>query len=239
MKIKVDPSQFRRMMENILIYHGSVELDSNVGFFAPTQVAFKDVSLEILSVYAVFNREFFLNYYAEEEQIPLSQSLLEQMKRGFGSGKTMTVYTENGKIHLEGETEHYEESLIDAVPADFPIVFVEDDTLGPVPENLKAKAQLEVKAETLANLPKAEEYVFRCDGKRLEVVVEDIGKYTKMIVPIIERSMDELEVRLNGTYFEKISNQFTGEVWLSLNENVAVFSQKRDGCLLTYMLGAL
>ena len=94
-------------------------------------------------------------------------------------------------------------------------------------------------AETLSDLPKSEEYVFRCDGEKLEVIVEDVGRYTKKFVPNVERAMDRLEVKFNSAYYAKVSNQFSGEVWLSLNEDVAVFSQKKDSFMLTYMLGAL
>ncbi|MBU1037412.1 hypothetical protein KKF32_05345 [Patescibacteria group bacterium] len=239
MKITVDPSYFRRMLNNVLIFHGDVELDTNVGNFTPSRVEFRDVSLEIMSIYAVYNREFFIDYYATGEQIPLSKSILEQMKRGFGTGKFMSVYTADEKIHLEGETEHYEENLIEVAPADFPIEFIEDDILGLVPKNLNATVQIETDAEALTNLPKAEEYLFRCDGTKLEVIVEDVGKYTKTIVPNIERSMGELEVKFNAAYYGKVSSQFSGEVWISLNEDAAVFSQKKDSCMLTYMLGAL
>ena len=239
MKVSIDPGHFRRMLENVLIHRGDVELDTNVGTFTPNRAEFRDVSLEVVSVYAVYNREFFIEYDASGEQVPLSKSLLEQMKRGFGAGEVMTVYTEDEKIHLEGETEHYEEPFTETVPGDFPIEFVEDDMLGLVPMNLNAMVQIEADAEDLANLPKAEEYLFRCDGKRLEVIVEDVGKYTKKIVPNIENSMDEVEVKFNAAYYGKVSNQFNGKVWLSLNEDAAVFSQKKDDCMLTYMLGAL
>lgn len=244
MKVDIDPRFFRQMLNNVLIYHGDVELDSNIGVFTPTQVEFKDVSLEILSIYAIYNEDFFLDYYATEERVPLSQSLLEQMRRGFSKGKIMKVYTENDKIHLDCETEHYEETLIGVAPVDFPIPFREDDMLGLVPTNLNAIVQLEVEAKELANLPKAKEYLFRCDGRKLEVVVEDVGRYTKKIVPNIERSMDELEVTFEASYFAKAANQFIGdgissnEVWLSLNEDVAVFSQRNPSHTLTYMLGS-
>ena len=239
MKVSIDPNHFRRMLENVLIHRGDVELDTNVGAFTPTQVEFKDVSLEVISIVAVYDRIFFVEYDASDEQVPFSKSLLDQMKRGFGAGKMMTVYTENGEIHLEGETEHYEEPFTETVPGDFPIEFVEDDMLGLVPKSLNAMVQIEADAETLANLPKAEEYLFRCDGEKFEVIVEDVGKYTKKIVPNIENSMDEVEVKFNAAYYAKVANQFSGEVWLSLNEDAAVFSQKKDDCMLTYMLGAL
>ena len=239
MKVRIDPRFFRQMLNNTLIFHGDVELDTAVGTFTPTRAEFKDVSLEVISVYAVYNRDFFIDYYATDEQVPLSKSLLDQMKRGFSAGNVMAVYTEDGKIHLDGETEHYEEPFTDAVPGDFPIEFIEDDMLGLVPKNLNAIVQLHVDSEDLANLPKAEEYLFQCDGEKLEVVVEDVGKYTKKIMPNIEKAKGELEVKFNSVYFSKISHQFSGDVWLSLNEDAAVFSQKKDSYMLTYMLGAL
>ena len=239
MKLRIDPRFFRQMLNNNLIFHGDVELDTAVGTFTPTRAEFKDVTLEVISVVSVYNKDFFIEYDASDEQVPLSKSLLEQMKRGFGAGKFMTVYTEDGKIHLEGETEHYEETLIDIAPVDFPIKFIEHDVLGLVPESLNAIVQLEVDAEALANLPKAEEYLFRCDEETLQTIIRDVGQYTRTFVPNIERSMGELDVKFNSTYFSKIANQFSGDVWLSLNEDAAVFSQKKDSYMLTYMLGAL
>jgi len=239
MKLRVDPNHFRQMLENVLIHRGDVELDTNVGTFTPTRVEFRDISLEVMSIAATYDREFFIEYDASDEQIPFSKSLLNQMKRGFGGGNLMSVYTEDENIHLEGETEHYEESLIEIAPVDFPIQFREDDILGLVPESLNATVQILAESEVLANLPKSEEYLFRCDGEKLEVVVEDVGRYTKKFIPIVERSIGELEVKFNAAYYAKVSNQFSGEVWLSLNKDAAVFSQKKDDCMLTYMLGSL
>jgi len=239
MKFSIDPRFFRQMLDNVLIFHGDVELDTVVGTFTPTHAEFRDVSLEVLSVYAVYNRDFFIDYDASDEQIPLSKSLLDQMKRGFSVGNLMSVYTKDEKIHLDGDIEHYEEPFTDAVPGEFPIEFIEDGMLGLVPKTLNAIVQIEADVGALANLPKSEEYLFRCDGEKLEVIVEDVGRYTKRFVPIIERAMDELEVKFNSAYFTKVANQFSGQVWLSLNEGAAVFSQKKDGCMLTYMLGAL
>jgi len=239
MKVRVDPNHFRRMLENILIHRGDVELDTNVGVFTPTRVEFRDVSLEVMSIAATYDRGFFIEYDASDEQVPFSKSILDQMKRGFSASKVLTVYTEDEMIHLVGDTEHYEEPLIEIAPVDFPIPFREDSILGLVPESLNAVVQLSAKSEVLANLPKAEEYLFRCDGEKLEVIVSDVGRYTKKFVPIVERSMGELEVKFNSSYYLKVANQFSGEVWLSLNEDAAVFSQMKDGCMLTYMLGAL
>ena len=128
MKITVEPSKFRRLLENILIHRGDVELDTNVGTFTSTRVEFRDVSLEVMSIAAIYENHFFVAYDASDEQVPFSKSLLEQMKGGFGTSKVMTVYTKDEKIHLEGETEHYEEPFTETVPGDFPIEFVEDDS---------------------------------------------------------------------------------------------------------------
>jgi len=239
MKIVLEPSQCRRLLENVLLYHGGAELDSNVGVFTPEKVEFQDIGLEVVGVYASYDRAFFINYEAGDESVPLSKSLLEQMRRGFGVDEHVTLWTEADKIHLEGKGERYEEPITEVPPSEFPISFKEDPTVGLVPKSLEAKVQVRVGANILASLPKAENYLFKCNGERLEAVASDVGTYTREIVPIEENEMNELEVVFEAGYFSKVSNQFDDDVWLSLSEDSAVFSQKKDSFMLTYMLGSL
>ena len=239
MKIVVEPGQCRRLLENVLLYHGGAELDSNVGVFTPEKVEFRDIGLEVIGVYASYDRAFFIGYEAGDENVPFSKSLLDQMRRGFGVGEHVTVWTEDDKIHLDGKGERYEEPIIEVTPGDFPISFTEDQTIGLVPKSLDAKVQLQVEAGVLAGLPKAENYLFRCDGEKLEAIVEDVGKYTREIVPIVERAINGLEVEFEAGYFAKAANQFDGDVWLTLSEDAAVFSQRLEDSMLTYMLASL
>jgi len=239
MKVVIEPSRFRRLLENVLIYHGGAELDSNVGIFTPKKVEFRDISLEVMAVYAAYSPKFFLEYEAGEEQVPLSKSLLEQMRYGFSGDKQMTVRTEGDKIHLEGTRERYEEPLMDVSVGEFPIPIVADKTLGLVPKDLEPQVQVMLKADTLTGLPKAETYLFRCDGEKLEVIVEDVGKYTKELTPSKTQVLEEMEIKFDAGYFAKAANQFGGDVWLTFRPDVAVFSQKLKDSMLTYLLSSV
>lgn len=239
MKVALEPGKCRRLLENVLLYHGGAELDSNIGVFTPEKVEFKDIDLEVIGVYAAYYRSFFINYEAGDESVPFSKSLLDQMRRGFGVGEQVTLWTDDDKIHLEGKGEKYEEPLTEVTPSDFPISFTEDPTIGLVPDSLEAKVQVQVKASALAGLPKAENYLFSCDGHRLTVIIEDVGKYTREFNPLVEREMNALEVKFEAGYFSNAASQFDGDVWLSLSEDSAVFSQILDASRLTCMLGSL
>lgn len=239
MKIVIEPARFKRLLENVLLYHGGAELDSALGAFGPSKVEFKSVGLEVIWSYAAYAKDFFLEYVAGEEQVPLSKSLLEQMRYGFSGDKQMTVRSEGERIHLEGTKEHYEEPLIDMEPGEFPVKFVADKTLGLVPEGLKAEIQVLVKADALTGLPKAKDYLFVSDGEKLEVIIEDVGKYTRQITPSKAGVLNESEFKFDAGYFEKVANQFTGEVWLTLREDAAVFSQKSKDHMLTYLLSGV
>lgn len=203
---------------------------------------FKDDHLEVIWLYGAYSKDFFLEYEAgEDEKIPFSKSLLEQMKYGFGDDKQMTVRTEGGKIHLEGTKERYEEPLIEMEPSSFAeeFDFKIDKTLGLVPGKLQAEIQVLMKADVLTGLPKAGDYLFRSDGKNLEVIIEDVGKYTRQITPSKVGVMNEAELKFEANYFAKVANQFDGEVWLTLRENAAVFSQKSKDHMKTYVLSSV
>ncbi len=239
MRIVLEPSQCRRLLENVLLYHGGAELDSNLGVFTSEKVVFKDLDLEVVGVYAAYDRSFFITYDVDNESVPFSKSLLDQMRRGFGTGEQVTIWTEGDKIHLKGKGERYEEPLTEIISGDFPISFTEDMTVGLVPKSLVAKVQILVESSVLAGLPKAENYLFKCDGETLKIVVQDVGKYTREFTPIVEREMNELEVEFEAGYFSNVASQFAGDVWLSLNEEAAVFSQRLDASRLTYILGSV
>jgi len=240
MKIVIEPARFKRLLENVLLYHGGAELDSALGIFGPSKVEFKSVGLEVIWSYAAYAKDFFLEYEAAEaEQVPLSKGLIEQMKYAFGGDKQMTVRSEGERIHLEGAKEHYEEPMIDMGPEELPVKFVLDEKLGLVPEAMKAEIQVLVKADALTGLPKAKDYLFVSDGEKLEVIIEDVGKYTRQITPSKVGMLNESEFKFDAGYFGKVANQFTGEVWLTLREDAAVFSQKSKDHMITYLLSGV
>jgi len=240
MRVKIEPNRFRGMLENVLLHHGGTELDANVGVFTDKGVSFKDISLEVVSIVAIYDKKYFMECDTEEENVAFSKSLLQQMTNSFKNDEGIAVFTEGEKIHLEGKKERYEESLTVIEQEELPWDIVNDVKLGAVPKNLNAEIQVLIDPGLIKNLPKAGDYLFRSDGDILELIIEDeIGKYTKEITPSKKGILEEFEVTFESSYFDKVLSQFTGEVWLSMNEAAAVFSQKTKDFMLTYAIGSI
>ncbi len=240
MKMKIEPNRFKRMLENVLLYHGGTELDANVGVFTDKGVSFKDISLEVVTVIAMYGKKYFMEYEIAEDGVAFSKSLLAQMRDSFKTDESITVFTEGEKIHLAGKKERYEESLTIIEQVELPWEVVNDATLGVVPKKLNPEIQVLIDPGVLRNLPKTGDYLFRSDGEKLELIIEDeVGKYTKEITLSKKEKLEEFEVRFESSYFNKVLSQFTGEVWLSMNEVAAVFSQKTKDFMLTYIVGSI
>lgn len=240
MKAIVEPNRFQRLLENVLVYHAKPELDAHVGVFSTKGIIFRDISLEALAINAVFSSEYFLEFEAEkDEQIPFSKSLLDTMKTSFKNDEKIEVRTEKDKIYLQGKLERYEEPLIEAEPSEFPIDFMTHKTMGLLPKDLDPVVQILVKSDILSGLPKSDTLLFTCDGKQLSVVVEDVGKFTKVITPSKKKVLGDIEMSFGSEYFNKIINQFTGDVWLTLRQDAMILSQRSKDYMLTYMLSSM
>lgn len=239
MKVKIEPSRLQYLLENTLLHHKVTGLDSVVGHFTPKGVSFADLSLEVLAIKAVFNKTFFLSYEAEKEDIVLSKSLHEQIKKGFSGDDEVTLLTENDTIRVIGEREKYEEPLIQPDEGPFPLEFVTDKEKGMLPKDLNANVHVAIDASQFTNLQKADEYAIRCDGEKLTVIVTDVGTYRKVIPTHKVDVMDEVEMTFAGRLFRAIANQYSGDIWFALKKDGAVFSQKRKDYMLTYPLTSL
>lgn len=247
MEITIEPSKFQGLMGNVLLQHQGIALDANVAQFTSKGVSFKDISLEVLIINAVFAKGFFLNYSADDEEVPFSKSLLEQLKYGFGNDEKVRVFTHEGKIHIEGKTDRYEEDLIDVEPVPPPTEFITDKILGIVPADFPANTQILIKPDALSGLPKSEALHFVCDGKKLDVIVEDVGKFTREIVPVKVKTtktekggnkkiIGELDMIFDAKLFGDVLSQFSGQVWLTFGKDGIVFSQREKNHMLTYCL---
>jgi hypothetical protein len=248
MEITIEPSKFQRLMGNVLLQHQGVALDANVAQFTENGVSFNDISLEVVIINAVFGKGFFLNYSTDDdEEVPFSKSLLEQMKYGFGDDEKVRVFTHEGKIHIEGKTDRYEENLMDIEATPAPNKFSTDDVLGIIPTKFVTNTQILINPDVLSGLQKSEALHFVCDGKKLDVIVEDVGKFTKEIIPVKigtkktdkggnKKVIGELDMVFDAKLFKDVLNQFGGEVWLSFGKDGVVFSQRDDDHMLTYCL---
>jgi len=111
---------------------------------------------------------------------------------------------------------------------------------GILPKKLNPTVQVLVKIEALSGLLKSEQYKIVCDAKAqtISVGVEGVGDYKKEIKLQKVDLMKDLEMVFGSKYFNKVIAQFSGDVWLTLRPEAAVFSQKSKESLLTYLLSS-
>jgi len=236
MKILIEPERLKRLLNAVLIYKGKPLLENVMGEFKTGGLQVKDCSLDVVAVEGMFAKKFFLEYEADDENVPLTKTLLEPLNTGFKDEK-VEVFTDQNHIIIKGKTETYNEPLIDREVGTIPFTMVMSE-LGRVPEKLNAKVQVSLKAEDL-NLPTAEKLTFTCDGESLKVSIKNIGEYIKTLKPTRKNVMEELKVSFDGAYFGAVVSNLDGEVWLSMNEGAVVFSQKTKDYTLTYMLSSI
>jgi len=238
LKIVIEPNRLNKLLSTVLIYKTKPLLDAIVGEFTPKGVAFRDMRLEVAAVYVVYPSKYFIEYDVKQnEEIPLTNSLRERLGWGFKDEK-ITLMTNEGRLVLQSSKESYSEPLTEVEKSDFPIE-MQNTEFGYVPtKEPKIRALLPV--DELA-LPSAEKYKFECTGepKTLRVTIEDVGKYTKTIQLSKAPIMNEVEATFDGTYFQQIISNITGEVWVSMTEGAMVFSQKTNDFTLTYMLSSI
>ena|GEM_PF-3619605 len=111
---------------------------------------------------------------------------------------------------------------------------------GILPKKLNPTVQVLIKSEALAGLPKVEQYRIHCDKKsgEIKISIEGVGKYTKEVKLQRTELIEDLEMVFGSKYFNKVVAQFSGELWLTLRPEAAVFSQKNKDSLLTYLLSS-
>lgn len=245
MKVLIEPTRFKRLLETILIYKQKPLLESAVGEFKEKGLIVKNSSLDVVAVQAMFTKKYFLEYEATEENFPLTKTLLDPLNTGFKDEK-INVFTEEGSIVIKGKTETYKEPLTEGEVGEIPFKMVNTE-MGVIPEKLNPEnpqvkgelIQVLLKGEDLQSIPTAEKFAFSCDGEKLTVTITNVGEYTKTFNPTKKESMGKMQVSFDGAYFANVVNNLEGDVWMSITEGAVVFSQKTKDLSLTYLLSSL
>jgi len=236
LKILIEPSRFRDFLSSLLIYKSKPLIESVIANFMDKGVAVKDITLQTAAVCAVYTKKYFLEYEGNGETVVLTNTLLDGLKRGFKDEK-ITIETTDTEIIIRGSEETYSEQLTEKEPEEFPIE-VTNTPKGILPKDFKSIVQVLIPADALS-LPSAEKYVIRCDGKAIYVDVEDIGKYTKKLKIAKKETLGEVEVLVDGGFLQNMVSNLSGEIWLSLNNDVIIFSKKSKDHMLTYLLSTM
>lgn len=239
MKISADTEKLRKLLSYSLKFGNKKGLDSVVAEFGPDGVKVDDISLEAVALKSKYKKSYFTEYDVEgEENVPLTQSLLEKLNQGFRDEEVRFETREN-KIVLSGSREVYEEPLLDKEKKELPISLIPTDT-GFVPEKgFELTTQILIDVDELKSLPTADKYHFTTTPEKQFVSLEDAGKYTKELKPYTKNFSRELEVSFDGEYLKSTIDKLSGMAWVSLAPNVIVISQMAEDYALTYLISPI
>lgn len=233
MKLKIEPDRLRQLLNTVLIEN---ELDAIVGEFTEKGVLFRDMSLQVVAVHALYTPDYFLDYESEKEEIPLPRTILNHLGWGF-KDKKLTLYTEDSKLVIKGKKELYREPIIDMDRKKFKIT-IEEREHGWVPKGNPPFLAI-FSAEDL-KLPKADRYAFKCENGELTVSIDDeIGLYTKDLTPKKVESSGDVEASFDGKHLPAILGILSGEIWCGLDEGALVLSQNAKNHAVTLLLTSL
>lgn len=238
-RILIEPEKLRKLLNHSLKWGNKKGLESVVAEFGPKGVEISDMSLEVAALKSGYGRSYFLKYDAkDEENIPLTRTLLEKLNQGFKDEK-VGLETRENKLVLRGSRETYEEPLLDREKSAFPISLTHTD-MGFIPEKgFELVTQILIDIDELKVLPTADKYHFVTAPGEQSVTTEDAGKYTKRLKPDKEKSSRELGVSFDGEFLKSTIDNLSGAVWISLASNVIVISQMAEDYALTYLISPI
>lgn len=244
MDIEIEPARFQKMLANVLLHKQGAALDANIASFTTKGVVFKDISLGVVIINAVYSKDYFFKYgFETSEKVPFSKTLLEEMKHGFRDEK-MRAFTEGDKIVIQGKIDRYEENLPDIKPVEVEAEYRIDRKVGIVPKNPKVLAQIQTDADIIKSVARSEAVTFKCDSNKIIAFVEGVGVFSKEIVPSDKTDeLTEFDMAFSAKLLGDMAAQFSDKIWLTftLNEegNTGVtFSQRGKDFLLSYSLSS-
>jgi len=236
MKIEVEPSRFKEFLSSILIYRNKPLLSQVPVEFKSKGVMVKDMSLEAVAVVGMFSPKYFISYEAKDETIPLTESILDVVKKAF-KGEKITVKTEDNNIVIEGESYFYKEPIKALEPQEFKAE-VKMTEFGILPTKPQFKVQVKLPVSELS-LPSAEKYTLISDGKNLTISIEEVGILTKVLKVSQTKKLEPVTTHVFANYLQNMVNNLSGEIWLSFDENVIALSKKGKEYALTYLLATV
>ncbi len=239
MKISTKTEKLRKLLSYSLKFGNKKGLDSAVAEFGPEGVKVNDISLEAAALKSEYKKSYFTEYDVEgEEDVPLTQSLLEKLTQGF-KDEEVRLETRENKLVLTGSREVYEEPLLDKEKKELPISLIPTD-MGFVPEKgFELITQILIDIDELKALPTADKYHFATTQEKQFVSLEDAGKYTKELKADKKHISGDLEVNFDGEYLKSTIDNLSGATWISLAANVIVISQMAEDYVLTYLLSPI
>jgi len=241
MRIVVEPERLEKLASTALLYKSSPILDAVPVYLSEKGAIIKDSSLQVLAIYSVFPKHFFLEFEAKEgEKLVITKSLHKMIKQGFRGVDAITIMEENGKIVLRSRNAMYSEPIPEIEEISFSMSLKKNEELNIyLPEDFVPSVVVILKDSDFDNLLGTDYYVFEFDGSKLKITSEDVGSYTKIITPTKTLKSGTGTVRLDGDLTRRIIANITGDVILAFNEEIAIFERITAEYVQIFILAAI
>ena len=241
-KIVAEPERIIKIFSTALLYKSSPIIDSVVANLTEKGMIIKDSSLQVLAIYSIFPKHYFLDYNVEgEDKLVVTKSLMKMVKQGFKGADTITITKDKGKIVVKSRSAVYAEPIPDVEEMEFPAKIKKDEELGIfLPENFVPDVVLVLKADELSDLMSTDHYNVIFADNKLRIGMEDVGSYTKIITPIkILKSKEGAMAILDGDMFQRILANVAGEIFFAFNSEAAIVERISKEYVQVFMLAAI
>jgi len=237
MRLKIEPNRLLDML-NVGLIGG--KLDDVVAEFTPKAVMFRDKSMGVLIVHAVYTRDFFPSdgYQVEaEEKVVCTKYMVESLQQRYKKDEMIEFYTEGNKVYIKGKDDLFEAPLHEPTKEPFTKMKLTDIGFVPTAEMAEPAVLFKIDPKEIV-LKSAEKYVIDCSGKDVSLKIEyaDMSKHTAKLHPSQFLKTGNLTVIFDGDFLATIAKLFKGDIWCGLNENLGIFSQREKTHAVTFVL---
>jgi len=238
-KLVIEPERWRKFIKIATVYKQSPLIPTPVAECSDKGVRIMDMSEGSIAIASMFRKDYFLEYsVGEPEILPITTSLMDCLSFGFKSDK-ISVETSKEEIKISNGRDEYTTRKLDkgAEPFTLPVEFGEFGIVTKVTDKtgeLLGRVLLDGKELEVA---KAELYELTSDGRSLFIVLKtEEGTFKRRLDVKQAVALNPMDVYLDGEYYQHITENLEGEVWLSVTPNVVNFSRKAKDHVYTYIV---
>jgi hypothetical protein len=249
MKITIEPKKFLKLLRFGLIGSRS-PLQSQV------MVEFNDEGVLIrgfakdgyIAFHGSFTSKWFIGCKAEDDGLVFKTALLKVVEERFNNEKSIEISTDKEMLWIRSSKKEYCEPLIRQSPKDFPINMVETEQ-GILPENCHPILQIHLEKDELDHNNKSQytstDVLWQIFSlKKKEVVMTTLYDSNRAFMKTLEiinneeNKIGDIDVAFQEGILQPCLESFDGRLWLLMDDDVAILSEKEDDYSLTYMIRA-
>lgn len=234
MKLSITPQKLKSLLESAMLYsHGKSLIRPIVLTSTKDSLEIKQCYSEIIAVYTKYNSSYFDSFVSKDETTMLTDDIFEEGGLPAFKDEKLTLTTDT-KIQLKDSKNTYEIEQEIEPEIKLPFDYTELES-GYFPDNQKPTFSAIINVSELS-LPKAEILNFIVEKKKLSVLISKKGKSTHKIALDGIIDSGDVDVKVDGEYFNLLTSFLTDKVFFAINENCIVLSQLTDEYSKTFVL---